>query len=370
MGLLLSVLVGCVGVYELLACLGRASNRATILRIDPPTACLSYHDRPQGGFTGHDSLCGIGHSEDLRLPRGARYKLENLHEYSLKIRSELRSLGKNIDGGTLSECSTGDILGEIDIKFDLDLETLEDVDVGESSASFAKDRPVGTFERVPTPIPSSYNLEIDRQSGLDSSNESLNVPSVIERYKDSASSGDESDDDEDDNGSVVARPVPRTKSKSPEYLKTTNYKVKESLEVDKGDQRQTQTKKSKNLGKYSTTIVRKSTRLKSKNTEISKSAENLSGRRSKRNREPERRKSEISIRSTSDLFRDEWTNTSPPGSPSLSRSESRKSVDAEVQTCFDEEPFEEEKDYPVFGLSESKRDLASRDRRAKKVAGT
>ncbi|KAK2582713.1 hypothetical protein KPH14_004983 [Odynerus spinipes] len=377
MGLLLSVLVGCVGVYELLACLGRASDRASILRIESPSTCLSYHDCPQGGFTGHDSLCGIGHSSDLRLSRGAKYKLENLHEYSLKIRSELRSLGSSYDTGTLSECSTRDFLGELDSRLDVDLECLECAETTASSL-LVKDKLAEGYTRVSTPIPSSYYTKEDQQGGEDSSNESeisfdedsreratsvtksLDASVVVEKYKDSPSSGDESDDDDDDdNDSVIRRPVSRPKSKSPELSKKANY-ISESPEAEKGEQHLS-TKRSR------TTIVRKATRLKSKNAEISKSAENLSAKRSsKRHREPERRKSEISVRTARDLFRDEWTNTSPPTSPSLSRSESKKSVDAEVQTYFEEKSLEPEEEFPVFGLSESKRDLASRDRRAKK----
>lgn len=123
--------------------------------------------------------------------------------------------------------------------------------------------------------------------------------------------------------------------------------------------------------KSSTTIVRKPTRLKSRNAEISRSAENLNAKAaSKKNRDPERRKSDISVQTVRDLLKDMSTNTSPTSSPPLSRSDSKKSVSVEVQTTLEDALLDaetaEELGYSVLGLSESKRDLFSRDNFAKK----
>lgn len=385
MGLLLSVLVGCVGVLELLTCLNRTSDRS-IIRIDPPTTCLSYHDRPQGGFTAHDSLCGIGHSKDLDLSSGAKYKLENLHEYSLRIRSEIRSKDPTFDASTLSDCSTTDLLlSKSESKlFDPDFERLfrEVNERTEVTAATFAEQSEGYFG-VPTP---SSNFISTQHLKLDLSNESeiffdedllekrittksfdvSPIRDTASYEKTSSSSGNESDDED---ASILRRPI--LKSKSPEVSTKSDYiDLRETeIEVDKSRQ---SSKKSK-IKQSTSTIVRKATRLKSKNTEISKSAENLSTKRSKRLREPERRKSDISVQTVRDLLKDEWTNTSPPGSPSLSRSESKGSVSVQVQTSFDEKPFVEELEteefqvanHPALGLSESKRDYDSREKRAK-----
>jgi len=123
-------------------------------------------------------------------------------------------------------------------------------------------------------------------------------------------------------------------------------------------------------GKSSTTILRKPTKLKSKNAEISKSAENLSTKKSKKNHDSERRKSDISVQTVRDLLRDMSTNTSPTNSPSLSRSESKKSVSVEVQTVLEDILLDgevlEELVNSVIGLSESRRDLSSRGSSARK----
>ncbi|KAL2715699.1 paxillin-B isoform X2 [Vespula squamosa] len=378
MGLLLSVLVGCVGVLELLTCLNRASHRS-IIRIDPPTICLSYHDRPQGGFTAHDSLCGIGHSRDLDLSSGAKYKLENLHEYSLRIRSELRSKDRTFDANTLSECSTADLLTRSESKIDHDFETLsrEFGELTEITTSTFAEKSEGYF-KVPSPI-SNFAITRKSESELESSSESeisfdedllekrvrtktFDVSPVRDtaRYEESTLSENESDYED----TSILR-----KSKSPDVLR-----ISDNTELSKID---TEVDKSRQLSKRfkikpSTTIVRKATRLKSKNVEISKSAENLSTKKSKRQREPERRKSDISVQTARNLLKDEWTNTSPPGSPSLSRSESKASVSVQVQTSFEEGPFVEkleteilQVENPALGLSESKRDLDSREKRAK-----
>ncbi|XP_047358656.1 uncharacterized protein LOC124952593 isoform X2 [Vespa velutina] len=380
MGLLLSVLVGCVGVLELLTCLNRVSHRS-ITWIDPPTTCLSYHDRPQGGFTIHDSLCGIGHSRDLDLSSGAKYKLENLHEYSLRIRSELRSKDQTFDGNTLTDCSTTDLLARSESKIDPDFESLSK-EFGESTEIITSTLAEKSEEyfRVPTPI---SIIATTRKSESELSNESdisfdedilekrvktktfdVSLVRDTTRYEESPLSGNESDYEDT---SILKKLIQR--SKSPDVSK--KFDSIESSKIDTEVDKNRQLLKRSKI-KPSTTIVRKATRLKSKNARISKSAENLSTKKSKRQREPERRKSDISVQTSRNIFKDEWTNTSPPGSPSLSRSESRASVSVQVQTSFEERPFVEkletvelQVENPALGLSESKRDLYSREKRAK-----
>lgn len=447
MGLLLSVLVGCVGVIELLACLRHASD-SIVISINPPTPCLSYHEPANNDVQSiHDSLCSFSHSTDVRLPRDAKHKLENLHEYSLRVRSELRSLDKNFDGrSTLSECSTRYLLGgsrpdsrlSPDSRFSpdfsylrLDDETwivqadrlyndddddyiatkrfLEEIntEIRESLQhvvrSLVPPEPK-QYVRVPTPIPtdivfvheeikiSASSSEVDTSFDKDSGNEAPTTRSfddfpVIKRYKDSqsASSVDESDHEE----RKIARRIPKKSSKSPDLSKKSknvdiskkmknpsndltkiDSTIRPAVEENETEKKTFVSQKKPKSGKSSTTILRKPTRLKSKNAEISKSAENLSTKKSKKNRDPERRKSDISVQTVRDLFKDMSTNTSPTNSPSLSRSESKKSVSVEVQTVLEDILLDddalEELVSNVIGLSESRRDMSSRGSSARK----
>ncbi|KAG7199036.1 hypothetical protein KM043_017944 [Ampulex compressa] len=425
MGLLLSVLVGCVGILELLACLKHASD-GLVISIDPPTPCLSYHDQENDNRSTHDSLCSFSHSSDVRLPRGARHKLENLHEYSLRVRHELRSLDKSFECGTLSECSTRYLLGgsrpdsrlSPDFNFLVedseareDDSDLEDEDEGieeggrplESTAE-ARRRALrerttlikpqfDEYVRVPTPIPFSLDDEFSRSGtssdeGTSFDNDSGNEAPTTRTFdslpavrplKDSLlenASSDEKDelsrvessrerferslgkslDTATRSTRLESNPVERASEKKPYSPE------EEQRQVDEATAGQRKTRG----GKSTTTILRKPTRLKSRNAQISRSAENLSAKRSKRHREPERRKSDISVQTVSDTSRDEATNTSPPGSPIMSRSESKRSVSVEVQTSFEEKLSDDdalmELESSALGLSESKRDLTSRDR--------
>lgn len=445
MGLLLSVLVGCVGVLELLACLRHASD-SVVISINPPTPCLSYHEPANNDIQSiHDSLCNFSHSTDVRLPRDAKHKLENLHEYSLRVRSELRSLDRNFDGrSTLSECSTRYLLGgsrpdsrispdsrlspefsyltreddetwvvQADRLYNDDnddyIETkrfLEEIntEIRESLQqvvqSLAPPEPK-KYVRIPTPIPfaheenkiSASSSEVDTSFDKDSGNEaptmiSFDDFSIIKRYKDSqsASSVDESDHEE---RKITRRTLRKSSSKSPDLSKTTknvdiSKKMKKlsdnltridspvHLAIEKNEivKKTFVSQKKPKSGKSSTTILRKPTRLKSKNAEISKSAENLSTKKSKKNHDPERRKSDISVQTVRDLLKDMSTNTSPTNSPSLSRSESKKSVSVEVQTVLEDMLLDddalEELISNVIGLSESRRDLSSRGSSARK----
>lgn len=427
MGLLLSVLVGCVGVLELLACLRHASD-GVVISINPPTPCLSYHEPANNDVQSiHDSFCSYSHSTDVRFPRSAKHKLENLHEYSLRVRSELRSLDKNFDGrSTLSECSTRYLLGgsRPDSRLSPDLNylirendeawtvhdrpdyndddyietkrSLEEIntEIRESLKQVARSLSPPESEkyvRVPTPIPFAHDgkevssSEVDTSFDQDSGNEapiarSFDGLPIIKKYKDSqsASSVDESDHEE----RKIKRKIPRkSPSRSPDLSKKGTDVPKEiqndlSNDLPKIDsavgpeEKIFVSQKKPKSSKSSTTILRKPTRLKSRNAEISKSAENLSTKKSKRSREPERRKSDISVQTVHDLLRDMSTNTSPTNSPQLSRSESKKSVSVEVQTTLEDILLEDEilgeLENNVVGLSESRRDLSFRGSSARK----
>ncbi|XP_011634375.1 paxillin-B isoform X3 [Pogonomyrmex barbatus] len=451
MGLLLSVLVGCVGVLELLACLRHASN-SVVISINPPTPCLSYHEPSNNDILSiHDSLCSFSHSSDVRLPRDARHKLENLHEYSLRVRSELRSLDKNFDGrSTLSECSTRYLLGgsrpdsrlSPDSRFSPDFSYVvqedeetwivhadrhyndNDDDDDDDDDEYLKTKrflekinteireslqevaqslaPPETkkYVRIPTPIPyardeekiSASSSEVDTSFDKDSGNEAptmkfLDGFPIIKRYKDSqsASSVDESDHEE---RKIARRALKKSSSKSPDLSKKsktvdipkktktlsndlTKIESAARATVEKYETEKTFVSQRKpKTGKSSTTILRKPTKLKSRNAEVSKSAENLSAKKTRKNRDPERRKSDISVQTVRDLLRDMSTNTSPTNSPSLSRSESKKSVSVEVQTVLEDilqdDEVLDELDSSIVGLSESKRDLSSRGSSARK----
>ncbi|XP_014467283.1 PREDICTED: uncharacterized protein LOC106740603 isoform X4 [Dinoponera quadriceps] len=463
MGLLLSVLVGCVGVLELLTCLRHTSD-GLVITINPPTPCLSYHEPAAKDVQSvHDSICSFSHSPKLRLPRAARHKLENLHEYSLRVRNELRTLDKNFDYGTLSEYSAGYLLGSRsdsrlspesrlspdfrpspdsryspdDLNYfvqedetwivhverhrdeeheahDYENEYIEtknslkelNAELRESLRQVARSLippEPEKYVRIPTPIPLDLEIEmvhrrassseVDTSFDKDSGNEAPTMRSfeglpIVKKYKDSrsASSVDESDHEE---RRVMRKVLRRSPSRSQEplrklkgagILKKTERPVDDpprivdstatEVGIDSSKKTFVSQRKPKS-GKSSTTIVRKPTRLKSRNAEVSRSAENLSTRAtSKRNRDPERRKSDISVQTMHDLLKDTSTNTSPISSPPLSRSDSKKSVSVEVQTTLEDALLDdeaaEELGYSVLGLSESKKDLFSRDNSAKK----
>ncbi|XP_071857361.1 four and a half LIM domains protein limpet isoform X2 [Bombus fervidus] len=423
MGLMMSILIGCVGMLELLACLRHVTDGVVIRINQPATPCLSYHE-PNDTMSTHDSICSFSHSTDVNLPRGAKHKLENLHEYSLRIRTELRSLDKNFDYSALSECSTRDFLlpsrvspdsrlspdfeylvqasdsREDQAEAENDHRDLYERDIYEDAAenwrmeSSSRDRPLSVitaepekYVRIPTPIPfnvddplssSGASSDVGTSFDNDSGNEAPTMRSfesipMIKRYK-SPSEGGSSIDESDCNErrKYPRKPIRKSRSKSPEPSKSfENFRETEiSILSEKPNAAEhqvesvripSQRKKIKSSG----TITRKPTRLKSKDAQVSRSAENLTPRKSKRHRDPERRKSDISVQTIDSYQRDEWTNTSPPNSPTMSRSESRRSVSVQVQTSFEEElPSLEastELEGSVLGLSESRRDLTSRD---------
>ncbi|XP_012272562.1 uncharacterized protein LOC105695534 isoform X1 [Orussus abietinus] len=402
MGLLLSVLVGCVGALELLACLRHASESALVAS-SSPAPCLAYHE---DSTSIHDAICTFSHSRVAELPESARNKLENLHEYSLRVRSQLRSLDPHFDGTTLSECSTADILGtsRSDSRLSLDFDLVQDertlgknlgidvpkidpknrtfgavvvqevlVDVRDGDlnegALSAPPLVADRYVRVPTPIPCALEEDISGSSScssvserrtsfdFDSGNEAPTRRSfenlcLGSRYEFS-SSGLSSTEDLPQGRSLGGDELLRV-----EDSRDSRSRSPRSADREKGSQGIRKPRSSK----HSSAVLRKPTRLKSKNAEVSKSAENLSTKKTKRSRAPERRMSDISVQ-TGRQVRDEWTNTSPSESE-LSRSASKGSVSVEVQTSFEEvlhwETSEIPDDPPVLGLSESKKDLLSR----------
>ncbi|XP_031847929.1 four and a half LIM domains protein limpet isoform X3 [Nomia melanderi] len=428
MGLMLSVLIGCVGVLELLACLRHVANNLIITINQPATPCLSYHEQTNDNLSTHDSICSYSHSADVDLPRSAKHKLENLHEYSLRIRAELRSRDKSFDYS--SEYSPRDVLQRReaspdsrlspDFNYLVEVSESENVDDQEQSKieethgreferetsyedadknmrveGSSRDRPLslGTPEadkyvRIPTPIPfnepenyssSDASSDVGTSFDNDSGNEaptmkSLDPLPLVKRYK-SPSEGGSSRDESDEPGTrrISKRQLRKSHSRSPDVNRESietprerseNVQAECSNRSEKLEGGRSSSQK-KRTGKSSSTIVRKPTWLKSKTSEVSKSAENLSSRRSKRHRDPERRKSDISVQ-TGASYRDESTNTSPVNSPALSRSDSRKSVSVQVQTSFEETladlDADAEQESSPLGLSESRRDLMSRDR--------
>ncbi|XP_033231876.1 uncharacterized protein LOC117182856 isoform X3 [Belonocnema kinseyi] len=109
MGLLLSVLIGCVGVLELLTCLRHATNGIPLVT-EHSAPCLFYHNCDSGNLISHDYMCSYSHSSHTNFPTNVKHKLENLHEYSLRVRKDISSLGERYEG-TLSDSSTKGILG-------------------------------------------------------------------------------------------------------------------------------------------------------------------------------------------------------------------------------------------------------------------
>ncbi|KAK0182615.1 hypothetical protein PV327_000735 [Microctonus hyperodae] len=433
MGLLLSILVGCVGVIELLACLKHVTDDIKI----SPAPCLSYHDSIIGNPSYHDSLCSISHSEEIRIPQSTRTKLENLHEYSLRMRSELRSRGYG-DASTLSEFSSHDLFGmsrtdsRISLDFDFivrDAETrwngIVDTSVMDKemrtiiihvdqSQNELNDKLIlkeirepdsvpmtlETIENVEcntrslTPIPlamsqefSGSNSSVDLITSFnnDSGNELPSrelfehVPVIIRRYNGSSSTPRSSFEEVSQVKKCLKKkefPKKIESTSLDELLDNFADPQMERCKFISGDNLFTESnenikergsslsrrsikKNSKTVGSSrGSSILRKPTRLKSKNAEVSKSAENLVGKKTtKRQRDSERRKSDISIQTTtSDSCRDEWTNTSPTDSERSSISYSRSSVSVQVQTNFDSD---DDKFLFNVPLSESKRDVSN-----------
>ncbi|XP_014219059.1 calponin homology and LIM domain-containing protein isoform X1 [Copidosoma floridanum] len=130
--------------------------------------------------------------------------------------------------------------------------------------------------------------------------------------------------------------------------KTPEVRIKRELGDlnDENEEAKLQQKKLHRTTKSTSAVASKrSAKLKCKNTELGKSAENLTTiKRTKRQRDPERCKSEIQIRDVAanrnNVRRDEWTNTSPIGSEcTLSRASSKRSISVLIQTSFEDRLF-------------------------------
>lgn len=375
MGLMMSILIGCVGVLELLACLRHVADGVVITIDQPATPCLSYHEQANDNrSTTHDSICSFSHSGDANFSPGAKRKLENLHEYSLRIRTELRSLDDTFDYNSLSVCGARELLAlpsprrTPDSRFSPDFDYLceraaSDPPQGEDEGtcleadnwraeSSSRDRPLSVIEperyvRVPTPIPRDEDEDEDDEDDDDDD--------------EASSSGASSDVGTSfDNDSGNEAPTMRSFESIQESRCTRSEIVSSVDESDYNEERGREEAVSRKIWdevegespgkrvvasqrkriKSSSTIVRKPSRLRSKNAGVSKSEENLTAKASKRNREPERWKSDTSVRATT---RDEWTNTSPPRDVSeIFSSRSGRSVSVQVQTSFEKEEEEEE----------------------------
>ncbi|XP_015605899.1 paxillin-B isoform X2 [Cephus cinctus] len=393
MGLLFSALIGCVGILELLACLRKIKDDLKSSLHPPAAPCLSYHGSRYERLSSQNSLCSCSHvARNVQLSRGAIRKLENLHEYGLRVKSELRSLDEDFDDGTLSDCSTGYVLDDSRPDSALGLED-------SSLPLLLVSPPVDKYVRIPTPIPFALGEDISRSSSLsnssvergssfenESGNEaptresfdklppaaSLNSLSSSSSLSSQCSTSSHSHSHSQSSPSAPSAPSAPSSRAQHGYYGSTNLgdhvqthlseeneericygkvqgepfywepEEQASLLIE-GRARVAEPSKSSKSSKQSTTILRKATRLKSRNADVSKSAENLtSTRKSRRQREPERRKSDISVQTANrDSMRDESTNTSPPLSPSVSRSHSKESFSVEVQTSFDDQGTKE-----------------------------
>ncbi|XP_016914862.2 uncharacterized protein LOC107999499 isoform X3 [Apis cerana] len=381
MGLMMSILIGCVGVLELLACLRHVADGVVITINQPATPCLSYHEQANDNrSTTHDSICSFSHSSDANLPPDAKRKLENLHEYSLRIRTELRSLDASFDYNSLSVCGGREFAAlpsrrTPDSRFSPDFDylcerategTCHEADNWRVESS-SRDRPLSViaaeperYVRVPTPIPrdedeededddddddddeassSGASSDVGTSFDNDSGNEAPTMRSfesipIVEQARcktrsELVSSVDESDYNEEQGRGTVSRTV-------------LERRIWDAAEVEGESPGNRAVASQRKRIKSSSTIVRKPSRLRSKNAEVSKSAENLTARAkaSRRCREPERWKSDTSVRATT---RDEWTNTSPPrDSPATFSSRSQSGRSVSVQTSFEKEEKEEE----------------------------
>lgn len=98
MGLLLSILVGCVGVVELLLCLRHTTNRMSVIS-DQDALCLYYNNNNNfEDKTSLDFMYNVTHPSQVNIKETDKIKLENLFAYSLRVRNDLRSLRHQIKG--------------------------------------------------------------------------------------------------------------------------------------------------------------------------------------------------------------------------------------------------------------------------------
>lgn len=304
MGLQLSVLVGCVGALELLACLKHVTVCLLKLTDEPSNnCCIDYFHRPRL-------------SEDFVI-------------------IDKSSLEESNDASKEHTCSKIEAILR---------ETRSEPDI----LCLGPPPVVDDYVRVPTPIPFGVDEETHDQKS--SSNASSLIDSGNENPVRKSNGNAALDPSKNNNGSASDvssleetepsdQPVKSKKnlrrSKTPEFLADSCEDYNDNEEEDSSKR----PKKHHHKTSKSTAIARKSTKSKSKTSELRKSAENLStARRSKRHREPERCKSDIQIQTIPrNPLRDEWTNTDD-GSYVVGKAVSNKlpSVSVLIQTSFED----------------------------------
>ncbi|XP_058801715.1 transforming growth factor beta-1-induced transcript 1 protein isoform X1 [Phymastichus coffea] len=288
MGLQLSVLFGCVGAIELLACLKHMVVCKMQLIHDLSHCKVDYFHRP--------SATGV--AEDFVIIDKA--SLDDEHQACSEIEAILRQ------------------------------------NKAEPNVLFIGPPPsIEGYVRVPTPIPFGMDDQIQDQKSssnsslVDSGNENPtrqtpvdNSPVIVKSVRGSSSDVSSLEDTENHPGKTNQKKIVR-RSRTPE-IRSGSYE-----DYDEEDQN---IKHKKHLA----TLSKKSLKSKLKSFDLRRSAENLaSPRRSKRQRDPERCKSDIQIQVSRNALRDEWTNTSPIGSE-ISVAKNNKSISVFIQTSFED----------------------------------
>ena len=190
MGLLLSVLIGCVGVLELLACLRDATNGVPLV-IEYSAPCLFYHHFDSIKFSSDNCTSSISPSSQPSFPINIKHKLENLHEYRLRIQNDLLSIGGRYEI-TLSDSSTRDLLSvyrpESRLSDDFETKIFRCVEVEETSDAETKSGftvwNTGLFPSelnsnlgISPPISCSLKEDVEGSSDNDSENQNqTNLP--------------------------------------------------------------------------------------------------------------------------------------------------------------------------------------------------
>ena len=299
MGLQLSVLVGCAGALELLACLRHMF--VCVLNV-----------------TDHPSNCSIGYFHRSKIT----------DDFVIVEKPNLE------DDDSKQNCS------EIEAILRENRSDPDILCIGPPSV-------VDDYVRIPTPIPFGVDDEVAGQKSssnasslIDSGNENPvarkstdNLLVSVKQYHGSSSDVSSVEDTSESPNKTTSKKVLR-RSRTPELR--GGYQD----DYDDGEEEEdaSHQKKHKSTKSTSTLASRRSVRSKPKNPELGRSVENLSStRRSKRHREPERCKSDIQIQVARNLLRDEWTNTSPVDSDvNLSRASSKRSISVLIQTSFED----------------------------------
>ena len=308
MGLLLSVLIGCVGVLELLACLRHAYDGVSL--IDEHTApCLFYHHSISDNSSSHDCICSSSHSSQTKFPNNFQYKLENFHEYSIRIRNDLRYLGEFHDG-TLSDCSTRDIFhlsrpnSRLSNDFEIEIIDFEESDE-EDDLKNLKSRSC------------SMNKSLQQPTLVHSDNQALMTRSLDNFIETS------NDYDASPCASLVKSEYKDTEKLSPHYNSCKN--LFKHMNDNQNYTSQSSDKNESIIGK------KDSIHVKSQDKTPKNDAGLLSiSKESKKHQEEEIRKSDLSIQTTNDLLLGENTENK------YSTSKNKAKISVEVQTSFEE----------------------------------